>query len=525
MATLLLCGSVAYSQGHLDAYRYGQSDLIGTARYLGMGGAFGSLGGDISAMRSNPAGLAIYRSSEVVTTLSLNSTNTNTNWLGNKSDNDKTKFSFDNIAYVGYFPTGRDEGVISWNAGFAYNRVKNFNRNYSAYAGGGMRTSISDYLAVRANGLAAGDLFEDSNYNPYNNVYDWLSVLGYNAGFIDEYKNDDRAYYSPFGDNVNGNWRPYEIHDAVIEVRERGSIDEYDLSFGMNISDLVMLGATVTITDINYNFESDYDEFFEYEKNDLYLSNGLSTDGSGYGVNVGVIVRPIDQLRFGIAYNSPTWYKMSDYYYGEAGSSLTWEGDYGIEERVLDAGTPSSAYTDYEYRSPDKWLFSASAILGTSALISVDYQLTNYKNMRMYDHLGNANRNTNEDIQYDFGTGNSLRVGAEVRVTPQFSVRAGGAWSTTPLKADIKNGDVEVHTVGTIPHFTLDKGSSNYSIGIGYRFTPNFYTDIAGVFSTYKEDLYAFSNMFDEAGALWTSQPATLKTKNTRIALTLGYKF
>ena len=36
----------------------------------------------------------------------------------------------------------------------------------------------------------------------------------------------------------------------------------------------------------------------------------------------------------------------------------------------------------------------------------------------------------------------------------------------------------------------------NYTVGIGYRFTPNFYTDLACVFRTHKEDVYAFSNMF-----------------------------
>ena len=64
----LLSSGVVFAQGELDAYRYSQTELNGTARYLGMGGAFGALGGDISSMSSNPAGLGIYRSSEIVTT-------------------------------------------------------------------------------------------------------------------------------------------------------------------------------------------------------------------------------------------------------------------------------------------------------------------------------------------------------------------------------------------------------------------------------------------------------------------------
>ena len=59
----------ALAQGEMDAYKFSQYDISGTARYMSMGGAFGALGGDISSMRTNPAGLGIYRSSEVLTTM------------------------------------------------------------------------------------------------------------------------------------------------------------------------------------------------------------------------------------------------------------------------------------------------------------------------------------------------------------------------------------------------------------------------------------------------------------------------
>ena len=137
--------------------------------------------------------------------------------------------------------------------------------------------------------------------------------------------------------------------------------------------------------------------------------------------------RPADFLRLGVAYNSPTWYKMTDRYYGEAGSYLTFMDKGEMKERKLDAATPNNAYYDYEFRSPDKWIFSAAAILGTTALISVDYELMNYKNMRMYQTDGSSNVYTNQDITDNFKSMNTIRVGAEVKVTPQFAVRAGVA--------------------------------------------------------------------------------------------------
>ncbi|MDH6357698.1 hypothetical protein [Parabacteroides sp. PF5-9] len=540
IAALALCGGVAFSQGPMDAFKYSQNDLIGTARYLGMGGAFGALGGDISAMKTNPAGLAVYRSSEVVTTLSLSTISTETNWFSNKESNNRTRVNFDNIAYVGYFPTSNDAGIVGWNVGFAYNRLKNFRRNYSMSAGAAMSSSLGDYIASRATrvGKPYYDMDGSGSYDPYGNGTDndWLSVLGFNGGLIEPTEDKDNAYYRAFGDTDNAGWFNYAIDDARLEVSESGAIDQYDISFGMNISDVLLLGATLAITDLTYDFNSRYDEFFEFNDNDFYLDNALSTDGTGYAFNIGAIVRPVDYLRLGVAYNSPTWYKMTDYFYGESASSLTYLNNNGQEvHQTKKDNTPNGGYYEYEYRSPDKWLFSAAAIIGQSALVSVDYELVNYKNMRMYDGAGYANIDTNNDIKTTFGMGNTLRVGAEVKVTPQFAVRAGAAWASSSVKSDLKDGVrngydknknlVEVVTVGTIPHFTLDKGTSNYTIGLGYRFTPNFYSDLACVLTTYKEDAYAFSNIAGGIDGDVLSQAASLKTKNTRVALTLGYKF
>ena len=528
MSVLALCGGSAFAQTQMDAFKYTQTELTGTARYVSMGGAFGALGGDISVMGNNPAGLAVYKSSEVVATVGLSSASAKTSWIGGNVDNSRTKVNFDNIAYVGYFPTANDEGIVSWNAGFSYNRVKNFSRNYTMSSGNGnMNTSLSDYIAARAAGTSSGLLVKGDDYNPYNNpdLGDWLSILGYNAGYMDSFNDNDKAYYSSFGDvNNMGEWEPYLLQGGQLNVSERGAIDQYNLSFGMNISDLVLLGASVSITDLNYRYTSSYDESFT-NGNNLYLDNSLNTDGTGYSFNIGAIIKPTDYFRLGVAYNSPTWYKMTDHFYAEAGSHLTFMEDGVEKERNLEASSPDGAYYNYEYRAPDKWIFSAAAILGSVGLISVDYELKNYKNMRMYQTDGSSNVYTNQDIKDNFKVGNTVRVGAEFKVTPQFALRAGVAYSDSPYKDQLKNADREVFTVGTIPNYVIDKGVMNYTFGFGYRFTPNFYTDLACVYRVHKEDVYPFSSMFDEKGAFLTSQPASLKTNTTRVALTFGYKF
>lgn len=123
-------------------------------------------------------------------------------------------------------------------------------------------------------------------------------------------------------------------------------------------------------------------------------------------------------------------------------------------------------------------------------------------------------------------------MGGEYRITPQFAVRAGGMWKTNSLKSHLKNGNSVVFTSGTIPHYTMNKSlESNYSVGFGYRFTPNFYMDLACVYSVHKDDLYPFSNIdvtIEETGKVerWVqASPGELKTNRTSLFLTLGYKF
>jgi hypothetical protein len=519
VSALLVSSSIVYAQGEMDAYKLSESGLSGTARYLGMGGAFGALGGDATVMTANPAGLSIYRSSEVVTTLSLNMINANTNWNGSTYDANRTKFNFDNIAYVAYFPTGSDNGIKGWNIGVAYNRLKTFNRTFKM--SGRQTYSMGDYIAdiAQLRGLNANDLKYAEGYEPYDNAgLPWLPILGMDGGFYTNFLNSNTEYHSEFGEWRGNTWYNFNPDNSYLEMREKGAVDQYNFSFSTNISDRVFLGATLSVTDINYKLSSNYEEAFG-NTDYLLLENGLSTEGSGYAVNIGAIVRPLNFLRLGVAYNSPTWYKMTDYFHGYA---KTYNSLYNEPEKL--GTTPEYSFYDYKLRTSDKWILSAACIFGQGALLSVDYELVNYKNMYLSDRDDRGFAD-NDHIQEDFGTARNLKVGAEVKVTPQLAVRAGAAWQTSPVKSNLMDGTVEVLTAGTIPHYTIDKGVSSYSIGLGYRFTPNCYADLAYVLRTHKEEAYAFSKTFDGEKTIIDSTPAALKTNTTRVAFTLGFKF
>ena len=532
-ATLLLCSSGLWAQQEMDAYRYSQTDLNGTARSMGMGGAFGGLGGDMSAMSHNPAGISVYRSSELQTTLTLTRTDADATWTGIKNEAGATRLRFDNFSYVSYVPTGYDNGIRSWNFGVSYNRVKDYNRTYRTT--GRPARSLADYAAMRTStareqngrifGLSEDKLAKNSAYNDLTG--DWLSVLGYKSGFFGtRYKELNDVYGSSFGAyNNSGTWNPASPSEATMDIRESGQIIEYNFSGSMNISDRVYLGATIGVSDITYRLNSSMRDAFT-GSDYLRLENALETDGTGYSINLGAIIRPIDELRLGVAYNSPKWYKMTDYF------SATGESYSAADTKnpLLRSSTPQdNGSFNYAFRSPDRWIFSAAGVIGQTALLSLDYELTNYRMMRLGDRDADSYySDITRQAERDFKIGQTLKMGAECRITPQFSLRAGYVWQASPMQGRRTEGG-EIFTSGTVTHYTTVGTANSFTVGLGYRFTPNFYMDLACIYRTQQEQLHPFSDIpiRDAARRLspLTADVAKVDLKTTRMALTVGYRF
>lgn len=309
-------------------------------------------------------------------------------------------------------------------------------------------------------------------------------------------------------------------------MREKGRVDSYDFNFGFDISEIVGVGASLSVTDIDYSLYSEYDEFLGSNggrDRGFLLRNWLSTEGAGVQAKVGFILKPINEFRLGIAYHSPTWYNMTDYYEADLDHNLegylkdhsksTYEVGYVNTHEALDRGT----YTDYKLKTPDKWVFSLASVIGQRAIISLDYELTNYQNMTLRDDYSRE-LYTNALIKEDFRMASTLRVGTEIRFTPRISGRLGYAWMQNPIKKELRDGSIPAVPVGTIPHFTLDGDVHHFTYGLGYRFTRNFYSDIAFVMRWQEDDVYSFPNTNEIA-------KGTLKSNTVQALVTLGYRF
>ncbi len=515
---LLLTCMIAFSlplvaQGEVDALRFSREDFYGTARAMSMGGAFGALGGDQTGVNINPAGIAVYRSSEVVGTLNLSRVGSS---VGNLDAN-KTRFELDNLGFVGYFPL-RNDVVPLINFGFSFNKMKSFDKNIDAV--GSPASSMIDYIADRSAGVNPSRLeFGDNLPDPFESQ-PWLSVLGFNSYLINDHQNGGEYYYTPL--NTRN-----ELYGNEIITRERGYIDNYDFTVGTTINNVLNLGLSLSIKDISYSVTSDYWE--DYDNGNYRLTNWLTTSGAGVSAKFGAIYRPINELRLGLAYHTPTYYALSETFEAELEDDM---GSY-VTAPDYEPGTTSSKrfLNDFDLRTPGKLVASAATVLGGRFIASMDYELVNYRNMKLMTPSNSLDATDwydidNEYISTDFKSASTIKIGTEYRFSPKFYGRLGYAWMQNPYNTDFKEaGNAAIVGSNTVHRI---EGDANYFTGgIGYRFNQNFFLDFALVYKTQTDDLYAFPNLYSASGGapVIDATPFELNNTSFRGLLTLGYKF
>ena len=541
MAITMCCVASLFAQGSMNAYNYSRTDIKGTARYMGMGGAFGALGGDISTLSQNPAGIGVYRSNEIVTTLGIAGISAETKTSVNVNNN-LTKFVFDNVGIIGTFNTGKDLGIVSYNFGFAYNRRNSYDQTYRVQYSY-LRSSVTKDIADKSFGIWENDL-AGANVQS-GDAYDinglpWLSILGYESLLISPQENPEGDYYD---DSYEGLFGAKATGSGSLYVRERGRTNEYTFNFGGNVSNVVYFGIGLGIMDLDYEMISSHDENLfntsgfvpkkeiieEPDKYKIYdypitasnfsLWNRLKTEGTGVNVKLGLIARVTDYWRLGLSFHTPTYYSMSDYYMASVDNAYTYVNT-NVNETFSERDVTDSPEGRYDYSLVTPWKFMASTafIIGKKGIVSFDYEYTAYDKMSLSETDGLEMNDVNDDISSYFKAGHTFRVGGEYRITSQLSARLGYANQLSPMK--VSTGDA-LNIAGMAPHYTLDRGTQYYTCGLGYRFGI-FYADMAYIHKNAKSDVLAFSPI-PSTGL--TSEVATLHAKNNSFILTLGFKF
>jgi len=473
-----LYGVVLFAQSDADALRYTMPFIGSTARSMSTGGSFGAIGADFSSLSTNPAGLALYRKSELVFSPSIQTTTKSTSFFGNNSIDSKSTLNLQNWGMVFSSKIGKDDDLPEWkyiNFGFGMNKYSVLSsRTY--VAGTNELSSIGDYFVQNANGTSK------------DNLSGVQSLLPYNAYFIDPDTNKAGYYY--ISQSI-GNEPKFQSKT----INSTGAIGETVFSLAGNYGNKWFFGATLGIAKINYSEKSTFEEtdslnksgnFKRFTYNDNFLSKG-----TGFNLKLGVIYKPADWIRMGVAIHTTSTYNLVDV------TSATMTTTFDTTEFKTASADNSGGYS-YRIKSPMRLIGSLGFIIGKYGLISIDDEIIDYRKMNLFP--ANTFSITNQIINSKYVATNNLKLGAEINLKP-FALRVGYALLANPFSKTY-NSNTE---------------TTNYTFGVGYR-NRDFFIDFAFIASQTKADRYYLYNYSNLPSAKITTQ------KNVGV-VSVGFKW
>lgn len=477
-----------FAQNVDDALRYSRLFYSGSARFMSMGGAFTALGGDLSSLSQNPAGLGMFRSSEITITPQLFHINTKSGFNNNNTEDYLYDFNLAQGGLVANIIRNNSQsGLISLNFGYAYNRTNNFNQSTNI-EGTATKSSLLDYWTERAYGYYKDELQDE--------VQD--AFLGWNTWLIDTLSGSGTSYgtvYSNYGDDPPS---VYGQHMRRI-LTTQGYAGEHLFSIGGNYSNKLYFGASLGITKIFYESRFEHlestDEELSSKFTDFNYTYYYKNEGTGYTLKFGTIYKPIETLRIGVAFHSPTLYKIYE------------EVDDNISSYFSDRAIPyesNNGVSGYEYAltTPFRAMAGVALQVQKLALLSADYEFVDYRTARFSETGDGFEYGTkNHEIKNSLRPVHNLRLGAEVRLSSIY-LRAGyahygKAWNEGELNENLAHNSL--------------------SLGIGFR-EQNVYADLGLTRMNNTEKYILYDSNLETV-------MSDLDICRTMINITFGYRF
>lgn len=533
-AALSLCAAgLAAQPTAYDAEKLSNNELNGTARFVGMGGALGALGGDISTISTNPAGTALYRRSDIMITAGFDQHQAK---MGGFNES-HTQARLNNIGLVVPFPVHSSNILTSVNFGFQYQRRNNFYKNLTLSRVLQNGVSQLGQAAAMAEGMAQEEIWGDENYNPFGNSnVGWLPLAAVNTGVMGE-KTDVQGQgtgmygYGYLLDDKDNVVLPSEAQSAFSSVEE-GGIDQTDFSFSFNFNDRFYLGATIGYYHVDYTKNTFYRENY----NDPYLGElgyNIYSDnwihGDGVDFKLGAIVRPIEEssFRIGFAVHTPVFYRLTltTGFDADAVYEAPMEGGTGTVAIGRDGSNFVSSYDnmngypiDQDFRLRTPWLFNVSLgyTIGTNIALGAEYEYEDYGSCNLKGPDGSNYLFGNSEIDSQLKGVHTLRLGGEYKIMPEVALRLGYNYSSSAYG----EGSYKIHaanSINTDTEYTNREALHQVTAGIGVRLTSNVYMDLAYKYLTQKGDFYAFDHV--------SLDPVSLSEQRHSFLATLGYRF
>ncbi|WJJ97945.1 OmpP1/FadL family transporter [Algibacter luteus] len=488
----LLSMSTIYAQDISDAVRFSQSEIQGTARFRALSGAFGALGGDMSAVSANPASSAVFSRSHASFSGSNVDLENNANYFNSSTNTNTSDFNINQGGAAFVFANRNNNSPWKkFTLGIAYERTNNYDDVWNAVGTNTNNQSIDLYFLNYADGVRLGDIslldgeFIEDAYADIGNVFGFAhqqAFLGYQS-FILEPDADDDENTTYFSNLVDGTFDQDYLYTST------GYNGKISFNLAAQYEDNLYLGINLNSHFIDYQRSTSLmeDNANGGSINFIDFDNTLSTTGNGFSFQIGGIMKLSPEFRAGLTYDSPTWYSIDE------------EASQFIETNQSDSdmdfiGSIVNVYPRYKLQTPAKITGSLAYVFGQQGLISFDYSKKDYGKTKFtpendYSNLNNAI----SEILTDAAT---YRFGAEYK-HEQFSFRGGYRFEESPYADGITVGDL-----------------TGFSLGLGYNFG-NTKLDI-----TYDKWERTDSTPLYNVGLIDT---ASIDRSNSNITLSLGF--
>ncbi len=436
--TLLLVPFILQAQNENDVLRYSRSELHGTARSTGMAGAFGALGADHTAIGSNPAGIALFRKSEISFTPAFGENRASADFAGELSSEDRFDLAVDEfgLSFISMLDQTEWESL---HFGFSYQKLRSFDERIRIRSQNADR-SILDYFTRISDGTHLSQLPQQAPFT---------GEMAYQTYLMDPEQPDSTSYTH----HLEG-----DEFDQEKRIQRSGGMNELRFSFGADRSNKLYLGATIGIPLVSFERTTIHKEDGTSKESDveeLRYTEELTVNGGGLNLQLGAIARPSESFRFGLAYKTPSLLSLTDEWTTLMSADHNDSHD-GLSSFETD---PLNGNHDYRIQTPSRLNASMAYFIEKLGVVSAEYIFRDPSNGKLMPTL------ENEDGGYDYAPENILvkdrfkarhefRIGTEWRIFHPILIRAGYRLNTSPVR----------------PRDGVEEGlAQDLTIGAGYR--------------------------------------------------------
>lgn len=487
---IFIVSTTVKSQDITDALRYSLNQNIGNARYAGMGGAMNALGGNLSAMESNPAGGAVFLNSYANFSLALNNSKNTSHYNGTTSKNSFNNFEFNQAGGVFVLHNENSASLFKkLSIGALFSSTQDYDRE--TYVAGTGKNTIADYFLNHAQGMPL-ELLELQAGETINGLYRYLgenygsgaqtAFLGYQAYLFDPADPNDLGN-TLYLSNVSGNAFQHEyLHHTS------GGQSKFTITLSAQLGTNYYVGMNVNTHTIDFRQRRMLLENNSHPNSFIRAigyQDYLNVIGNGVSFQFGGIAR-YDNLRIAINYDTPVWYLISEET-SQSLESIRIEND----RQMTTVINPNviNVYEDYRLRTPGKVGVGLAYVFNQSGLISLDFSLRDYGNLKYSPTDNSYFKEVNNTINNSLTTSSTVKLGGEYRWNIM-SFRGGLLFEGSPYK----DKSIMDHRYGL-------------SLGTGMSFS-SFTMDFAYAYSQQENNFRLFPSGFSEpvnSTAVWNN--------------------